>query len=117
MRAGKLNRRVRIDRLDPDAQDEYGQAVPAWKSLGTVWAAIAQKSGLATISGSAEVGETKVSIRVRYRTDLHEGMRVTLVAHVNGQPVDVAQFKVDAVLVDHAKRKHTDLVCLGVDRG
>ena len=47
----------------------------------------------------------KVSIRIRYRTDLHAGMRV-----VHGATV----YNIKAALPDFERQVHTDLVCEGV---
>lgn len=37
MRAGKLDRRIRIERYTTTTND-FGEAVPAWAALATVWA-------------------------------------------------------------------------------
>jgi SPP1 family predicted phage head-tail adaptor len=102
MQAGKLNRRITIQRQSIE-QDEVGQPEPVWIDVAAdIWAGIAHKTGLQTLSGSAEVSVVQASIRVRYRVDLAAGMRV-----LHGETV----YKVAAVLPDEEAREHVDLVC------
>jgi len=101
MQAGKLNSRITIQRLI-DGQDEIGQPVSTWTDVATVWADVAHKSGLETIKADAPVSVVKASIRIRYRTDITAGMRVTLGS---------THYDVMAALPDEGRREYTDLVC------
>lgn len=102
MQAGKLNKRVTIQHLAP-GEDAWGQPLPeGWVELGKAWASILHQSGLSTIKADAQTSVVKASIRLRYRTDLKAGMRVS-----HGLTV----YAVRAVLPDEAKREYVDLVC------
>lgn len=59
-------------------------------------------SGLEAIKGGAEASISKASIRVRYRRDLHAGMRAT---H------DGVVYGIQAILPDVSRREYMDLVC------
>lgn len=103
MRAGSLNRRVRIQRKGP-ARDAEGQALlDNWVDvMPPLWASIKHKSGMATISAEMPAAVVQASIRIRYRTDVDETMRVV---HEN------AAYEIQAVLPDSAGREFVDLVC------
>lgn len=101
MQAGKLNQRVTIQKLT-SGQDAIGQPVTTWEAVATVWANIRYKSGLETIKADAETSIAKASIRIRRRTDVTAGMRVS-----HGTTV----FDILAVLPDESSRSHVDLVC------
>ena len=102
MQAGKLNKRVTIEK-PADATNAWDERVPdQWVEVGKAWASILHQSGLATIKADAQTSVVKASIRLRYRTDLAAGMRV-----LHGSTV----YAVHAVLPEEAKREHVDLVC------
>ena len=101
MRIGDFNRQVTIER-PLQGQDETGQPISTWTFLATVWANIAQKSGLETIRADAPVSLVQASIRIRYRTDIDAGMRVVF---------GTTLYDIRAVLPDSAGRKFVDLVC------
>ncbi|HDR8989937.1 TPA: phage head closure protein [Burkholderia vietnamiensis] len=105
---------MRIEALDPDAQDTYGQPKEAWVKVCEVWADIMGKSGSQVIRSGQPVGEVKTSIRVRYREGLHEGMVAVLLGQGGAKS---QQFNVDAVSPDFASREHVDLICTAVDNG
>lgn len=111
MQAGKLNRRVRIEAMDPSATDDYGAPVETWTPIATVRCNVAQKSGVAVVSGGASDSAVQASIRIRYRTDVHDGMVAILTKTVNGQPVDGQHWAIDAVIPDVHGRDYVDLVC------
>jgi SPP1 family predicted phage head-tail adaptor len=106
MDSRRFNRKVLIRKMG-STQDEAGQPVPGWVPLiasgdGKVWANIKQLSGVETIKADAPTSEVKVSIRIRYRTDVTAAMQV-----VHGSTA----YEIKAVMPDVAGRKHTDLVC------
>lgn len=84
------------------SQDEAGEPVESWVPVATVWATIRHVNGLATIRSGADVSVVKASIRINWRTDVDDSMRV-----VHGATV----YDIEAVLPDVAGRKHVDLVC------
>lgn len=101
MRAGALNRRVTIQQLAA-GQDALGQPVQTWSAVATVWANIRYETGAETIRSDKDTAIAKVSIRLRRRTDVTNGMRALYGATV---------FAIKAVLQDERDREHTDLVC------
>lgn len=102
MRAGPLRNLVTIQR-PATGQDDIGQPVTTWTDVATVWANIAHKSGLETIKADAPVSEVQASIRIRYRTDIDAGMRVTFGS---------THYDIRAVMPDSTGREFTDLVCI-----
>ncbi|WP_186120619.1 phage head closure protein [Burkholderia gladioli] len=109
MRAGSMNRRVRIDRRagagtlnDPSH----------WEPLGApMWCNVRMLTGKETLLADSDVGEATASIRIRFRTDIDNSMRAVLLRYVDGQPVDDAIFNIQKPLPDYAGREYTDLAC------
>lgn len=100
MDPGKLSRLVTLQQ--PAAgQDELGQPLDGWTDLATVWADVRHQTGLEAVRANAEQGKVQASIRIRWRTDLHTGLRVL----VDGRP-----YNIKAVLPG-ATRQHVDLAC------
>lgn len=95
-----LNHRVTIEQR-VTGEDEIGQPINTWATVDEVWASVKHLSGLSAIKSDADVSIVKASIRIRYRTDLNAGMRVT---H-GGE-----QYDIKAVLPD-ARKQYVDLVC------
>lgn len=111
LRAGTLNRRVRIERPN-QVKKPSGQVVAnGWAEVATVWADIRAMNGREFASSGAAQTLTTTSIRVRYRTGIDTTMRCVDV--VDGQVYDIV-----AVLPDKQRREHVDLACQsGVRRG
>lgn len=99
--AGTLNRRVRIEKRGP-AQDETGQPIDDWVELATVWGGVLMVTGKESALAGAEVGSATASIRIRYRTDITNGMR----AIVGGVIYNILQ-----PLPNVSSREWTDLAC------
>lgn len=109
LRAGTLNRRVRIERSAPQRDaagdpvfDPAGDPVVGWAEVAAVWADIRFDSGLNTIRNEAPTAVARASIRIRYRRDVEQGMRAV---H------DGVVYAIRAVLPDAARREYVDLVC------
>ncbi|WP_436972159.1 phage head closure protein [Paraburkholderia caribensis] len=100
MRAGAMNRRVRIERHDPACAN--GDSV-RWLPVVTVWADVRMLSGRESIASDALISRLKASVRIRYRTDVKPGMRAL---------VDDLIFRIEAVLPDVSRREFADLVCV-----
>lgn len=98
---GRLNRLVSI-RVPSTATDAAGQPLDAWTELRQAWASIRLPGGLEAIRADKPTSELQASIRLRYCTDMHAGMRLHQGATV---------YQIDAVLPDQEQRKWTDLVC------
>ncbi|KDR34721.1 head-tail adaptor protein [Caballeronia grimmiae] len=101
MRAGDLNRRVRIER-NGSGTDDLGQPVDGWTEVATVWGNVRMLSGKETAQANADVGSATASIRIRYRTDITNGMRAI---------VDGVIFNILQPLPNVAARDYTDLAC------
>ena len=111
MRAGALNRQVRIDR-NGGVKDDLGQPIPGWTPLALpVWADIKVISGKKAVEADSDVGSAAASIRIRYRTDVTTGMLAVVINYVDRQPVDGHVFQILEALPDFAGREYTDLVC------
>lgn len=110
MRAGDLNRRVRIERHD-QGQDDLGQPIDTWVEVATVWCNVKMLTGKEALTSDAEVADATASIRIRYRTYVDNGMRAVLLKFVDGQPVDDVVFNILAPLPNVASREYTDLAC------
>lgn len=114
MDAGRLNRRVRLSRLDTSAVDSFGQTKPAWVEVATVWADVAMKSGVSTILADADSATVKASIRIRFRLDVEHGWRAEVVRNIDGVVTVDRTFTVDVSLPDFKGREYTDLAVTGV---
>lgn len=101
MRTGTLNSRVVVEQQST-TQDALGQPVLTWSTFATLWANIKHTSGIETIKADALTTVTKVSIQVRYRTDIKAAMRV-----VHGTDV----YNIVSVLPDKEAKNFTNLVC------
>lgn len=101
MKAGLLNRKITIQSFGP-TQDSIGQEIQDWAPFATTWANIRFLNGVESVKGDAEVSVSKASIRIRYRQDITEAMRVVY----NG-----ITYQIKAVLPDEAGRDHVDLSC------
>lgn len=101
MKVGALRNRINIERRT-SSQDALGQPVETWALVAAVWADIRHVSGLETIKASADTSTVRASIRIRYRTGLDAGMRVTHGA---------TTYDIKAVLPDEARREYVDLIC------
>lgn len=101
MNAGFLNRKILIKARSAGA-DEIGQPVETWATFATTWANIRFLSGVETAKAGTEVSLAKASIRIRYRTDITEVMRVEYYG---------LTYQIHSVLRDEAKRDYVDLVC------
>jgi SPP1 family predicted phage head-tail adaptor len=82
--------------------DAAGQPNIGMVEFDRVWADIANSGGLETIKAGAVTSTVKVSIRMRYRTDINASMEI-----VYGDDT----YKVLAILPDLRKKRHVDLVC------
>ena len=99
--AGFLKQRVTV-LTQTATQDELGQPTTGWTTYATIWANIKVEKGMEHIRANADTAVNKVSIRVRYRTDLTAAMRVQ-----HGTTV----YQIKSVLADVDGREYTDLVC------
>jgi SPP1 family predicted phage head-tail adaptor len=76
MDAGKLNKRITVERLTGDT-DAIGQPVIAWVEFCKAWANIRYMTGAESMRSGADVSITKASIMIRERAGITEAMRVS----------------------------------------
>lgn len=101
MEPGRLNRRVVIQQ-HAAGSDAQGQPTSGWVDVATVWADIQYLKGIEQIKADAVTSSARVSIRIRWRTDITAAMRVLYNSVVH---------TVQVVLPDVATRRYVDLVC------
>ena len=75
MEAGKLDRRISIQGYTT-VDDEYGNSVPAWTDIATVWASVKQGTGREFIQAAALTPESRVVFTIRWMDDITTANRV-----------------------------------------
>lgn len=104
MEAGKLNRRIEVQ-YRADGQDEFGQPVDTWVSLGKLWASPANETGLAAIRNSTQPGipssVARYSFLVRRNAMLSKGVNVGMRILYESLVFDIRLITQD--LQDHEK--------------
>ena len=103
MNPGQLNQRVSLERLEL-SQDDIGQPIEAWVSLGTTWAAVEPQAGREFVAGGAAQSELTTRIRLRYRPGLTSGDRVTHDGRV---------YDVQSVIDYRSAKREIVLMCRG----
>lgn len=73
--AGKLDQRVTLQESTPTT-DGFGQDVPAWSDVATVWARVEPLRGREFFQAGQMQASADVRITIRYRAGLNERMRV-----------------------------------------
>jgi len=78
MRAGRLNRRVKIQYLNTEYKNERGETTPIWADLDnkTIWAEVKNLSGKEYWSAMQVESAVNVRVCIRYRADITAKMRV-----------------------------------------
>lgn len=76
MKAGKLRHQITIERFT-SGQDEFGQPIEAWETVGTVAAAVEPLKGREFIAAQAAQSEVTTRIRLRYLAGITAADRIT----------------------------------------
>ena len=97
----KLNRRITVQQRVAGA-DEIGQPSTTWQNLVSLWANIHNENGTQKIKSDKEISIVNTSIRIRYRSDLNAGMRVTCEGII---------YEIKAILPDKERQEYVDFVC------
>ena len=100
LRAGTLTQRITIQRRAPGGA--LGQPSNTWEDVATVAANMRYGSGSEAIRSGQVASLAKVSIRIRWRTDVTAAMRVLC----NGLDYNIVN-----VIPDMQRRVYVDLVC------
>ena len=102
MKAGQLDQRVTVERLQGGV-DELGQPLPdTWAPLFACWAEVSPLVGREYIAAQAAMSEVKLKIIMRYRPGITPADRVS---H-NGQV-----YGIEAVIDVHSSRRELHLMC------
>lgn len=106
MEAGSLRHRITIQQRT-DTQDGYGEPIPTWSTLATVWAAVEPQTGQeATIAMSQQSeARLRIRVRVRYRTDLSVLHRIVWQGRT---------FQIEATAEVQSNRRELHLICYEV---
>jgi SPP1 family predicted phage head-tail adaptor len=76
IRAGELREQIVIEQA-AKAQDTAGQEIRTWSTLATVWAAFEPERGREYTTSRTQVDEQPVLFRIRHRSDVDAGCRVS----------------------------------------
>lgn len=85
MRAGDLDRRVTIQSR-VETQDEFGQPIITWPTVGTFWAQVQQQSGREFFAAQQTVSERRTVFRLRWLEGVTVTHRVLYPAEGDGSP-------------------------------
>jgi SPP1 family predicted phage head-tail adaptor len=77
MRAGKLDRIIRIDTYGPGVPDEYGTVTPGWTALATLRAQVVQSSTEEFIRAYGASDETVIIFRTRWLDGVTNADRIS----------------------------------------
>ena len=101
MHAGQLNTPIEILKKSK-LEDINGATTEIWVNHVQVWADFRHKSGMSSLQADAVSETVKASVRIRYRNDIDDGMRIL----ANGMV-----YSIKAVLPDVNRNEYMDLVC------
>ncbi len=105
MKAGQLDQRVTVERLQ-GGFDELGQPLPdTWAPLFTCWAAVEPLTGREFIAAQAAVREITARVKMRYRPGVTAADRIV---H------DGTTYSVTSVADVHSSRRELHLMCKAV---
>lgn len=105
MRAGARTALVEIQR-NVQTEDETGQPISDWKTVGTAWGDVRHRSGMEAVRGDTPASVVQVSVRLPYPVLAEVPIDTSMRVLYEGEPYDIK-----AVLPDRQKRQHVDLVC------
>lgn len=88
MRAGRLNRRIRIE-LKTEKQDDYGQPIETWSEYATVWCSVEPESGDEGVDANHRQAERVTKFRIRYLLGITALMRIVY----NNEVYDISLVK------------------------
>lgn len=103
MKAGQLDQRVTVERLE-QGQDEIGQPYSTWTPVVTLWAAVEPQAGREFVAAGAAQSQLTTKIRIRYRPGIQSDDRVI---H-NGKAMNI-----QSVIDYRSQRRELVLMCRG----
>lgn len=105
LQAGKLNRRIIIQKRETGETDAAGQPIEKWADVHELWAWHKNLNGRAGLQGNVITAINGDSFRIRYtKKQIDTGMRILCADQY---------FKITRIVVDIAKREYIDLICEG----
>jgi len=104
MMPSDLTQRVTIERLADAGQDDYGQPIESWLTVGIVWAAVEPQAGREFVAAGALQAELIVKVRIRYLAGITSADRVT---H------DGRTYNITAVVDYRSEKRELVLMCRG----
>jgi len=103
MDAGKLNRRIAIERLEGTRDPDYGSMIEAWIPTYSVWASIEPLTGREYVAAMMARAEGTVRVRIRYLPGITSAMRVTYQGRI---------FTIQSVINPSEANRELVLMCL-----
>lgn len=109
MRSGPLRHRVTIQRRI-ESQDATGAVIWTWFDHATVWAAIEPLMGREYFAAAEVQSEVEVRIRMRYRSDMNETMRIRHGDDI-GSPSIFSLYEILTITAPREEHRETILMC------
>lgn len=96
MKKGRLNRRLRIERREADADTTYGTAKGEWVRHAEVWAEVQDilPSRSERLDDNISIARRPARVRIRYRDDITGDMQVVLNGrrmHIVAGPAEIGR--------------------------
>lgn len=107
MDSGKLRDRIAIESKST-TRDDNGQPVNSWTEFARVWAWMKYPKGKEVLAADQVKIEIHASVRIRYREDINENMRVTFKGKI---------FDIHAILPDPDREFLDLMVTIGTNEG
>lgn len=108
IQAGSLNRVVQVQERS-NVVDDFGQQQLVWNTVLTARASVEPLSGTEVVAAGALLGQTMLSVTMRYRPSINVGMRLVY---------EGAIYNILNVLDDQARHRKLTLTCSeGTTRG
>ena len=104
MSASDLTQRVTIERLADAGQDDYGQPIESWLTVGILWAAVEPQAGREFVAAGALQAELILKVRIRYMAGITSADRVL---H------DGRTYAVQSVVDYRSEKRELVLMCRG----
>jgi len=101
MQAGRLNKRVKLQRL-AENQDSFGEMVRSYSDYATVWASIEPLQGRELEHAQQISAETSHKVKIRYNSNVASEHRVIYNDRI---------FEIEAVLNPYERNEQLVLMC------
>jgi SPP1 family predicted phage head-tail adaptor len=109
VQSGRLRHRVTIQSAT-ETRDAVGAVTKTWATLASVWASVEPLGGREFFSASQVQSDVTTRIRIRYRADVTEKMRVVHVADSASSLTNY--YDITAVIPLNEKRHELHLMCV-----